>query len=171
MMNFFFTKLMMVIFLKNEQWANALVYNMMHDSSKSLDLINLKKKKKRWCKGWFLKTSGLDMSECHNLIRKKSSWVSNGLKKITRKCKTVWNCMSVRLRDCVPLGKWSVPFGTLGVPNCTWPHRDTRAMVGWLLTLFQCAFFSFFEKHLLRLWSWNTLLVSYKLSETYFKPD
>ena len=28
-----------------------------------------------------------------------------------------------------------------------------------------------FWKNLLRLWLWNILLVSYKLFETYFKPD
>ena len=46
-------------------------------------------------------------------------------------------------------------------------------MVGRLLTLFQRVFhvFMFFEEYFLRLGSWNTLLLSYKLLETYLKPD
>ena len=132
---------------------------------------------KQCCKWWFLKTSVLGMLECLSLIKKrKSFWVLINLKK---KIPRAWNCMNVWWRAYVPLGTRGVPFDTFGVPinafrvpNGTWPRHNAHAMVGRLCTLFQCMFYvSFFEKHLHRLSSWNSLLVYYKLFETYFKPD
>ena len=133
--------------------------------------------KKTWF-DQFLKTSEVDKPKCPSLTKKNFLSVNWSQKK----CSRMQNCISVRWKGCVPLGTWRVPFSTFGVPfgtfkvpiatfrvlNGTGPRHNAHAMVGWLLMIFQCMFrvFMFFEKHLLRLWSWNTLLVSYKLSET-----
>ena len=79
------------------------------------------------------------------------------------------------MQSCMELHEWAMVelSATFRVSNDTWSHRDAYVVVGRLLMLFQCVFriFMFFEKYFLRLWSWNTLLLNYKLSETYFKPD
>ena len=79
------------------------------------------------------------------------------------------NCMNECRRSWVPFSTWGVPFGTFRVSNGTWSRHDTYAMVGRLLTLFQCVFrvFMLFEKYFLRVWPWNTFLLCYKLYETY----
>ena len=72
------------IYLKTETCANA--PSLEHKS------MSLKKKWfdiyiyiwKQWCKWWFLKTSGLGTSECHNLIKKNLFECQTILKNYTR---------------------------------------------------------------------------------------
>ena len=162
----------------NKAWANApsLEHEFMSLEKNLIWLIF----ENNYASDDFLKTSELDTLEYLSLIKKrKYFWMIINLKKKFREHEIAWNCMNVRWRGYVPLGTRGVPFSTFGVPisafrvpNGTWPRHNAHAMVGRLCTLFQCMFYvSFFEKHLHRLSSWNSLLVYYKLFETYFKPD
>ena len=61
----------------------------------------------------------------------------------------------------VPLSTWGVPFGTLKVPNSTWPHHDAYAMVGQLLRFSNACFtFSCFLKNIFFIYDHETLSYS-----------
>ena len=86
-------------------------------------------------------------------INKKNLWVLNRVKSGPKKC--------LKMQNGVNEHRWS------WVPNGTLSRHWAWAMVGQLLTLFQCVFciFKSFEIFFLCLWPWNTLLLNYKLFE------